>query len=43
LASTGSVNLAQRTAQIMLGGYTAYVVSTALGAPYLVGFVAAMI
>ena len=36
------VNLAHGQ-QIMLGGYTAYVVSTALGAPYLVGFVAAMI
>jgi branched-subunit amino acid ABC-type transport system permease component len=35
------VNLAHGQ-QIMLGGYTAYVVSTALGAPYLVGFVAAM-
>jgi branched-chain amino acid transport system permease protein len=36
------VNLAHGQ-QIMLGGYTAYVVSTALGAPYLIGFVAAMI
>jgi branched-chain amino acid transport system permease protein len=36
------VNLAHGQ-QIMLGGYTAYVVSTALGAPYLIGFVAAMV
>jgi branched-chain amino acid transport system permease protein len=36
------VNLAHGQ-QIMLGGYTAYVVSTALGTPYLVGFVAAMV
>jgi len=36
------VNLAHGQ-QIMLGGYTAYVVSTSLGTPYLVGFVAAMI
>jgi branched-chain amino acid transport system permease protein len=35
------VNLAHGQ-QIMLGGYTAYVVSTGLGAPYLIGFVAAM-
>jgi branched-subunit amino acid ABC-type transport system permease component len=36
------VNLAHGQ-QIMLGGYTAYVVSTALGAPYLIGFVTAMV
>jgi branched-chain amino acid transport system permease protein len=36
------VNLAHGQ-QIMLGGYTAYVVSTALGTPYLIGFVAAMV
>jgi branched-chain amino acid transport system permease protein len=36
------VNLAHGQ-QIMLGGYTAYVVSTALGAPYFVGFLAAML
>jgi branched-chain amino acid transport system permease protein len=36
------VNLAHGQ-QIMLGGFTTYVVSTSLGAPYLVGFVAAMI
>ena len=36
------VNLAHGQ-QIMLGGYTAYVVSTVLGAPYLVGLLAAMI
>jgi branched-subunit amino acid ABC-type transport system permease component len=36
------VNLAHGQ-QIMLGGYTAYVVSSAFGAPYFVGFLAAMI
>lgn len=36
------VNLAHGQ-QIMLGGYAAYVVSTGLGAPYLIGFVAAMV
>ena len=28
---------------IMLGGYSAYVVTSEIGAPYLVGFVAAML
>jgi branched-chain amino acid transport system permease protein len=36
------VNLAHGQ-QIMLGGYTAYVVSTGLGAPYFAGFLAAMV